>query len=84
MFGDVSFVCQSCSSSSKDICDSPLSFTTELKIENFQYVMSVTFNQNVSIEKQIEDILKVKLKVKRRLLSDSLADLINNGVTYTY
>jgi hypothetical protein len=56
------------------------------------------FNQNVSIEKQLADILKINLKVNRRLLANKdgewigeekrllqvIGTLINNGVPYTY
>ena len=54
-----------------------------MNIENYQYVVRVKFNQEVSIEKQIEEILKVKLQVTRRLLNE-VTDLINNGISYTY
>ncbi len=40
------------------------------------------FNQGVDIQKQIEDLLKVSLKVQRRLLQTT--NLINNGIKYTY
>jgi hypothetical protein len=51
-------------------------------VENYQYVIYLKFNQGVDINKQIQDILKVKLKVKRRLLD--VTGLINNGISYRY
>ena len=82
-YGSTSLICEACSSSSTNVCDNPLSFETTVTQENFQYVVKVKFNQEVSIEEQIEDILNVELKVSRRRML-GLSELINNGVTYTY
>jgi hypothetical protein len=53
-----------------------------MAIENFVYVLYLKFNQGVDIKKQIEDIIKVRLKVRRLL--QATADMINNGISYTY
>lgn len=81
-YGATDLTCAVCSSATAQVCTQPLSFSTTVSIENYQYVVSVKFNQQVSIQKQIEQILKVEMKVSRRLLD--AADLINNGVSYTY
>lgn len=81
-FGTNNFTCTPCSTSTSSICSQPLNFTTAVSVENYKYVVSVKFNQNVDISKQISDILKVQLKLTRRLLD--AATLINDGVPYTY
>jgi hypothetical protein len=53
-----------------------------MAIENFVYVLYLKFNQGVDIKKQIEDVIKVKLKVRR--LMQATTDMINNGISYTY
>lgn len=82
-YGTVTFTCASCSASSQNICDDPLTFTTETSIENYQYVVRIKFNHEVSIAKQIEEIMQIKLQITRRML-DAVTDLINSGVPYTY
>ncbi len=53
-----------------------------MAVENFVYVLYLKFNQGVDIKKQIEDIIRVKLKVRR--LMQAVTDMINNGISYTY
>ncbi len=53
-----------------------------MAIENFVYVLYLKFNQGVDIKKQIEDVIKVRLKVRRLL--QATTDMINNGISYTY
>ena len=43
-------------------------FISELKVENNKYVILLKFNQDIDIKKQLDQILKIKLRVKRRAL----------------
>ena len=81
-FGNKQFSCQECTNDTNEFCAKPLTFTTRMAIENFVYVLYLKFNQGVDIKKQIEDVIKVKLKVRRLL--QATADMINNGISYTY
>lgn len=83
-YGSTNLTCEVCTTSTSSICAVPLNFSTSVSVENYKYVVSVKFNHDVSIQKQISDILKVELKLSRRLLAGSLADLINNGVSFSY
>jgi hypothetical protein len=88
-YGDAAtLTCLNCSSSPSTACDKPLNFTTSYSVENYQGVITLQFNQNVSLEKNLQDILNINLVVNRRLeeerVMQTIGTLVNNGVTYTY
>lgn len=89
-YGSPSLQCLLCNSSVNATtgCSQPLSFTTTMGVQNFQYVITLQFNQNVTIQKQLQDILKINLKINRLLQTDirqlQIGTLINNGIPFTY
>ena len=81
-FGDAAtLTCIDCTINASVACTSPLNFSTSYSVENFQSVITLQFNQNVTFNRNITDILSVNL-VATRLLQ--VGTLVNNGVTYTY
>ena len=46
-------------------------------------MVTLEFNQKYSLERQLRDILKLKLRVSRRRVLD-ISTLVNEGVTYRY
>jgi hypothetical protein len=86
-YGSTTLQCLSCSSSSAAACSTPLSFSTTFSTQNYQPVITLQFNQNVSMSKNLSEILQINLKVTRRLEQDRLlqvGSIVNNGITYTY
>ena len=82
-YGDaVTLTCIDCNVTPSTACTSPLNFTTSYSVENYQSVLTLQFNQNVSFTKNLQDILNINL-VANRLLK-TIGTLVNNGVTYTY
>ena len=81
-YGSSSKRCLTCNNSTAAACSAPLEFTTKVYIENFTYVINVTFNQIVTYGRSLEEILKVNLKLQRRLLA--VDDLVNNGVPFRF
>jgi len=69
-YGATTLQCLGCNSSATaaTACAHPLNFTTSLSVENYQYVITLQFNQNVSIEQQLSNILNIKLQLSRRML----------------
>lgn len=45
-------------------------------------MITLQFNQNVSLTQNLENILNIDLVVTRRMLQ--VGTLVNNGITYTY
>lgn len=45
--------------------------------------MYLVFNQNVTISKNLSEIMDIKLVLSRRLFA-TIADYVNNGIPYTY
>lgn len=66
-YGSTTLQCLSCSGSSSAACTNPLNFSTSYSTQNFQPVITLQFNQNVTMAKNLSDILKINLQVTRRL-----------------
>ena len=81
-YGDsVTLTCLNCSVNASAACSAPLNFSTTYSVENFQSVITLQFNQNVTFNRNLTDILNVNLVVNRLM---QIGTLVNNGVTYTY
>jgi proprotein convertase subtilisin/kexin type 5 len=52
-YGSTNLVCLTCSGSTSAACNQPLNFTTSYSIQNYQYVIAMQFNQNVSLSEQL-------------------------------
>lgn len=60
-----------------------MQFTTNVVIEDYKYVMYISFNQNVTLLKPVDTIMDIKLSLTRRAMA-TLADYINSGIPFTY
>jgi hypothetical protein len=94
-YGSATLQCLSCSGSTALACSNPLNFTTSYYVENYQPVIVFQLNQNVTMSKNLSDILKINLNLARLMeevgsqgeLAGRRLDtgtIINNGITYTY
>ena len=89
-FGSTTLQCLTCSGSSNAACTNPLNFSTTFSTQDFKPVITLQFNQNVSMSKNISEILQINLQLKRRLLQGdsermlTVGSIVNNGITYTY
>jgi hypothetical protein len=80
-YGATNYTCQVCTN---DVyaCRYPVNFTTSFVIEDYNYVMYVTFNQPVVFNKSIDQIMDIKLALSRLLAT--IADYVNTGIPFTY
>lgn len=75
-FGNATtLTCVSCSTVPANTCSQPLTYTTSYSVENYQSVVTLQFNQNVSLATQLQDILKIKLQARRLLYEKRLDHL---------
>lgn len=86
-YGSSTLQCLSCNGSNATACKAPLSFTTSYSTQNYKPVITIQFNDNVTISKNLTDIIKINLNLGRLLSGErllSVGTLVNNGISYTY
>lgn len=65
-YGSPSLLCLSCSLNAT-ACQNPLDFSTSFTTENFRPVITLQFNQNVSLLRDLSSILNINIRATRRL-----------------
>ena len=60
-------------------CSDPLTFETEMIVEDYQQALVLKFSEPVNIRGNPKEKIKIKVRMKRRMMA-SIADLVNNGL----
>lgn len=81
-YGATNFTCQGCTPAIP-ACVLPVNFTTSLTIEDYKYIMYVTFNQPVTFNRSVDQIMNIKLVLSRRRLA-TIADYVNSGIPFDF
>lgn len=81
-YGDSNGDCQVCTDAIES-CQKPVTFTTTPTVENYKNVIIMKFNQKVILSDNLTNILRIKLKIKKRMMVD-LATMINEGIPFSY
>lgn len=74
-YGSPTLQCLTCFNSSSSACTNPLNFTTSFSVSNYKPVITLQFNQLVSFQKQLSQILNINLMANRLLEEDDFQGL---------
>jgi|JI6StandDraft_1071083.scaffolds.fasta_scaffold00915_15 hypothetical protein len=80
-YGATNYTCQLCTNTTPS-CVVPVNFTSALAVEDYKYVMYITFNQEVVFSKSIDVLMDIKLVLSRLLAT--IADYVNSGIPFTF